>query len=158
MGKEIEKKFLVSGNEWRSLSKGTLYKQGYISDEKERVVRIRIGGDRGFLTVKGINKGATRAEYEYNIPLKDAEEMLQELCKKPLIEKKRYKISYKGFIWEIDEFYGDNEGLILAEIELSDENQPYEKPYWIGREVTGEKKYFNSNLIKHPYNKWEEKY
>ncbi|MEQ8221118.1 MAG: CYTH domain-containing protein [Candidatus Eremiobacterota bacterium] len=154
MGKEIEKKFLIKNDEWREGAKGTKYRQGYLSTVKERTVRVRTIDDRGFLTIKGVNVGAVRAEYEYEIPAKDADEMLTDLCEKPLIEKNRYKISYKNLVWEIDEFFGDNNGLIVAEVELTDEHQSMDLPSWIGEEVTGDPKYFNSNLIKHPYSKW----
>ena len=154
MGKEIEKKFLIKNDGWREGAKGTKYRQGYLSTVKERTVRVRTIDDRGFLTIKGVNVGAVRAEYEYEIPAKDADEMLTDLCEKPLIEKNRYKISYKNLVWEIDEFFGDNNGLIVAEVELTDENQSIDLPSWIGEEVTGDPKYFNSSLIKHPYSKW----
>lgn len=154
MGKEIEKKFLIKNDGWREGAKGTKYRQGYLSTVKERTVRVRTIDDRGFLTIKGVNVGAVRAEYEYEIPAKDADEMLTDLCEKPLIEKNRYKISYKNLVWEIDEFFGDNNGLIVAEVELADENQSIDLPSWIGEEVTGDPKYFNSSLIKHPYSKW----
>lgn len=154
MGKEIEKKFLIKNDEWREGAKGTKYRQGYLSTVKERTVRVRTIDDRGFLTIKGVNVGAVRAEYEYEIPAKDADEMLTDLCEKPLIEKNRYKISYKNLVWEIDEFFGDNNGLIVAEVELTDEHQSIDLPSWIGEEVTGDPKYFNSSLIKHPYSKW----
>jgi CYTH domain-containing protein len=154
MGKEIEKKFLIKDNSWREGIKGTGYRQGYLSTVKERTVRVRTIDDKGFLTIKGISVGAVRAEYEYEIPAKDADEMLTNLCEKPLVEKNRYKISYKGLVWEIDEFFGDNNGLIVAEVELEDENQFIDLPSWVGEEVTGDPKYFNSSLIKHPYSKW----
>ena len=154
MGKEIERKFLVKNDSFRSLAKGTNYRQGYLNSAKERVVRVRIIDDKGFLTIKGITTGATRLEYEYEVPLKDADAMLNELCEKPLIEKNRYKIDYEGFVWEVDEFWGENQGLICAEVELETEDQSYEKPEWIGEEVTGDPKYFNSNLIHNPYKNW----
>ena len=154
MGLEIERKFLVRDNSFRSLAQGTKYRQGYLNSAKERVVRVRTIDDKGFLTIKGIATGVTRAEYEYEIPAKEAEAMLDELCEQPLIEKNRYKIAYKGFIWEVDEFFGENQGLILAEVELESEDQPYDKPEWIGDEVTGDPKYFNSNLIQNPYENW----
>ena len=154
MGTEIERKFLLIGDSWRSLATGTKYRQGYLNSTKERVVRVRTIDDDGFLTIKGITTGATRVEYEYKIPKKDATEMLDELCEKPIIEKNRYKIDFAGFTWEVDEFYGENQGLIVAEIELENEEQPFEKPEWIGDEVTGDPKYFNSNLIVNPYTKW----
>lgn len=156
MGKEIERKFLTSGDQWREMAVGKAYRQGYLSSVKERTVRVRTAGGKGYLTIKGASSGASRAEYEYEIPLCEAEEMLSDLCEKPLIEKNRYKIKTGGLTWEIDEFLGDNLGLIVAEIELADENQKFEIPSWIGREVTGDPKYFNSNLTKNPYNSWSE--
>ena len=154
MGTEIERKFLLIGDSWRSLATGTKYRQGYLNSTKERVVRVRTVDDDGFLTIKGITTGATRVEHEYKIPKKDATEMINELCEKPIIEKNRYKIDFAGFIWEVDEFFGENQGLIVAEIELENEEQSFEKPEWIGDEVTGDPKYFNSNLIVNPYTKW----
>jgi len=154
MGKEIERKFLVRDDSFRSLAQGTRYRQGYLNSVKERVVRVRTIDDKGFLTIKGITTGATRAEYEYEIPVKEAEAMLDELCEQPLIEKNRYKIAHKGFTWEVDEFFGENQGLILAEVELESEDQSYDKPEWITDEVTGDPKYFNSNLIQNPYKNW----
>lgn len=154
MGKEIERKFLVKDNAWRELAAGTKYRQGYLNSAKERVVRVRTIDDKGYLTIKGITLGATRVEYEYEIPVAEAEAMLDELCEKPLIEKNRYKIDYEKLIWEVDEFFGENQGLIVAEVELESEDQDYEKPGWIGDEVTGDPKYFNSNLIINPYLKW----
>jgi CYTH domain-containing protein len=154
MGTEIERKFLVRDDSFRSLAQGTRYRQGYLNSVKERVVRVRTIDDKGFLTIKGITTGATRAEYEYEIPVKEAEAMLDELCEQPLIEKNRYKIAHKGFTWEVDEFFGENQGLILAEVELESEDQSYDKPEWITDEVTGDPKYFNSNLIQNPYKNW----
>jgi adenylate cyclase len=154
MGKEIEKKFLVTSDQWRQLAQGTVYRQGYLSVVKERVVRVRTIGDTGYLTIKGITVGASRLEYEYEISVSDSNEMLDQLCQKPIIEKKRYKVEFEGLIWEIDEFFGDNNGLIVAEVELEDENQEFEKPKWIGQEVTSDPRYFNSNLTKHPFTKW----
>ncbi|HHJ53342.1 MAG TPA: CYTH domain-containing protein [Caldithrix abyssi] len=154
MGKEIERKYLVKGDSWKELARGVMYRQGYLSTVKERVVRVRTIDDKGYLTIKGISKGISRLEFEYEIPLEDANKMLDELCERPLIEKARYKIEYGGLVWEVDEFFGDNEGLILAEVELSDENQHIELPDWIGEEVSGDPRYFNSNLIKHPYKEW----
>jgi adenylate cyclase len=154
MAKEIERKFLLNGDTWKSLAKGTRYRQGYLNSVKERTVRVRTVGDKGFLTVKGITTGASRTEYEYPIPVPDAEGMLNELCEKPLIEKNRYKIKDRNLTWEVDEFFGENQGLIVAEVELQSEGQSFEKPEWIGEEVTGDPRYFNANLIKHPYTKW----
>ncbi len=154
MGKEIERKFLIKGDDWRALAQGTMYRQGYLNSAKERTVRVRTVGDRAFLTIKGITVGATRAEYEYEIPFGDCNALLDNLAEKPLIEKKRYKIKQGEFVWEIDEFFGDNQGLIVAEIELVSEDQAFDKPQWVGDEVTGDPRYFNSNLIKHPFTKW----
>ena len=155
MGVEIERKFLLTGTEWKQLAVGTAYRQGYLNSVKERTVRVRTINDNGFLTIKGVSVGATRLEYEYEIPLEDAQALLNELCEKPLIEKNRYKVDFGGFIWEIDEFFGENDGLIVAEIELESEDQTFDKPEWVGEEVTGDSRYFNSNLIKNPYSKWE---
>lgn len=154
MAKEIERKFLIKGEAWRALAEGTMYRQGYLNSAKERTVRVRTVGDKAFLTIKGITVGATRAEYEYEIPFADCNALLDDLAEKPLIEKKRYKIRQGEFIWEIDEFFGDNQGLIVAEIELTSEDQQFGKPDWIGEEVTGDPRYFNSNLIKHPFTRW----
>jgi adenylate cyclase len=154
MGTEIERKFLMKDDSWRSLATGTKYRQGYLNSTKERVVRVRTIDDKGFLTIKGITTGATRVEYEYEIPDAEATAMLDDLCEKPLIEKNRYKIALGGFTWEVDEFFGENQGLIVAEVELESEDQQFEKPEWIGEEVTGDPKYFNSNLIQNPYLKW----
>jgi CYTH domain-containing protein len=155
MGIEIERKFLLTGNSWKQLSEGSAYRQGYLNSVKERTVRVRTIDDKGFLTIKGISVGATRVEYEYEIPFGDAETLLDDLCERPLIEKTRYKISYGGCIWEVDEFFGENEGLIVAEIELESEDQSFDKPEWVGEEVTGDPRYFNSNLIKEPYSRWK---
>ena len=154
MSKEIERKFLVRDDSWRSHSEGVRYRQGYLNRNKERVVRVRTIDNKGFLTIKGETKGATRAEFEYDIPIADARAMLDHLCERPLIEKNRYKIEFGGLIWEVDEFLGENQGLIVAEVELESEDQPFEKPDWIGKEVTGDPKYFNSNLVQHPFTRW----
>lgn len=154
MGKEIERKFLVKGDAWRSLAEGVAYRQGYLSTVKERTVRVRTINDKGYLTIKGVNRGLARAEYEYEIPQLDADEMLDELCERPLIEKNRYKIPFAGLTWEVDEFFGDNQGLIMAEVELQSEDQPVEKPEWIGEEVSHDPRYFNASLIGNPYTTW----
>ncbi len=154
MAKEIERKFLLVGDEWRELARGTHYRQGYLNSAKERTVRVRTINDKGFLTVKGITTGATRVEYEYEIPFDECTAMLDDLAEKPLIEKSRYKIERNGFTWEVDEFFGDNKGLVVAEIELESEDQKFEKPSWVGEEVTGDPRYFNSNLVNHPYTTW----
>ena len=154
MGSEIERKFLTKDDNYRRISKGVPYMQGYICSGKGKVVRVRVAGTKGYITIKGPQNGIKRSEYEYEIPLNDAKEMLENLCTKPLIEKHRFKVSYEGFVWEIDEFHGENEGLVVAEIELENENQQFTIPEWIGKEVTGESKYYNSSLIKNPYSKW----
>ena len=154
MAKEIERKFLIAGEGWRDEAAGTFFRQGYLSTVKERTVRVRSKGDQGFLTVKGISVGATRAEFEYEIPLEDANEMLDSLCERPIIEKTRYRVSYQGFVWEVDEFAGDNAGLIVAEIELASEDQKFPRPPWVGREVSDDPRYFNANLIAHPFKAW----
>lgn len=153
MGKEIERKFLVTADTWRALAPGTLYRQGYLSSAKERVVRVRTMGPRAALTIKGISVGATRLEFEYDIPFGEAEELLQ-LCEQPLVEKTRYKVSLGNLVWEIDEFHGVNEGLIVAECELESEDQAIDKPDWVGEEVTSDSRYYNSNLIAHPFTTW----
>ena len=154
MGKEIERKFLVRGDVWRSLAKGTAYRQGYLNSAKERTVRIRAIDEKAFLTIKGLTVGATRSEYEYEIPLADCNAMLDALAEKPIIEKKRYKVPFEDLTWEVDEFFGDNAGLIVAEVELKSEGQAFRKPEWVGEEVTADPCYFDSNRIKHPYIKW----
>lgn len=153
MGKEIERKYLVKSNEWQNLAQGVVYRQGYIATVGKQTVRVRIAGNQGYLTIKGENIGTTRSEFEYPIPVKDAAEMLDTLCDRPLIEKTRYKIPIGDLIWEVDEFTGENEGLVIAEVELQSENQVIELPQWIDRQVT-EPKYYNSSLAKYPYSQW----
>jgi len=155
MGKEIERKFLIRNTEWQSQATGILYHQGYLNTHKERVVRIRIAGKKAFLTIKGITEGVSRLEYEYEIDIKDAEEMLEQLCEQPTLIKHRYTVEYHGFTWEIDVFHGENEGLMVAEIELESEEEHFEKPDWIGREVTYDTRYFNANLISNPFKNWK---
>lgn len=154
MGVEIERKFLLSGDGWKSLGEPVFFKQGYLSSNKERVVRVRIEGDRAVLTIKGANKGATRGEWEYEIPVADAIELLDGLCEQPLIEKFRRRIPFAGNVWEVDEFLGVNAGLVVAEIELQSEDQQFDQPDWIGAEVTDDLRYLNSNLIKQPFSTW----
>ncbi len=157
MAKEIERKFLVVGDAWRALAQGVHYRQGYLNSIKERTVRIRTVGEKAVITVKGPTVGVTRMEFEYQIPYDDCVAMLDNLAEKPIIEKTRYKIPMGDFIWEIDEFFGVNEGLIVAEVELKSEDQAFEKPEWIGKEVSGDPRYFNSNLVAHPYSTWKDK-
>jgi len=156
MGLEIERKFLVKGDTWRAVVVSTTeIKQGYLNAAPERTVRIRIYGAKGFITIKGKNENLTRKEFEYEIPLTDAESLI-ELCEQPIIEKTRHIYNYMGNKWEVDEFKGDNAGLIMAEVELKDENQKVEIPGWIGEEVSSDRRYYNSSLIKNPYSKWGE--
>ena len=154
VGEEIERKFLVSGEAWRETAEGTRYRQGFLSTEPERTVRVRVAGPRGSITVKGKNVGARRAEFEYEIPVADAERMLDTLCQRPLIEKVRYTLAAGPHTWEIDVFEGSNAGLLVAEIELSSEDEAFEKPAWVGDEVTDDPRYFNSNLVANPYETW----
>ncbi|AQR72133.1 adenylate cyclase [Janthinobacterium sp. LM6] len=154
MGIEIERKFLLAGDAWRGQGQSVLLRQGYLSSARERVVRVRIEGEQAMLTIKGANVGATRGEWEYPIPLADAAELLDGLCEQPLIEKVRHRIEHAGMVWEVDEFLGANAGLVVAEIELASEDQPFEKPDWIGAEVSGDARYYNANLIRHPFSQW----
>ena len=154
MGQEIERKFLLANEGWRGLATGIEYCQGYLCASKERSVRVRIAGYKGYLTVKGATIGAVRSEYEYEIPIIDARSLLTELCQQPLIEKKRYTIPFCGCTWEVDEFFGLNNGLIVAEIELETEDQLFARPDWIGEEVTGDPRYYNAALCVAPFTTW----
>jgi len=154
VGQEIERKFLVRGEAWKTLGVGTRMRQGYLSTDPERVVRVRVDGEAATLTIKGRSVGATRGEWEYPIPLLDAEEMLTQLCLRPLVEKIRYRITQHEMLWEVDEFLGDNAGLVVAEIELTAEDQAFIKPQWVAEEVTHDARYYNANLLRHPYSAW----
>jgi adenylate cyclase len=154
MAQEIERKFLVRTDRWSPPQNGVRYRQGYLSTVKERTVRVRTAADKAFLTVKGVNVGAARPEYEYEIPWADANEMLDHLCERPLIEKIRYRIPYQGKVWEVDEFEGVNQGLLTAEVELKSEDEQVAIPPWAGQEVTGDPRYYNANLIAHPFSEW----
>lgn len=156
MAIEIERKYLLADETWKTGVTGMRYTQGYITSENGRTVRVRLAGSTGFITVKGPTVNSRRLEYEYVIPEKDAREMLQSLCVKPLIDKYRYKIEYHGFIWEIDEFEGENSGLTLAEIELDSIDQPFDIPPWVGEEVTDNPRYYNASLAKFPFSKWKD--
>lgn len=152
---EIERKFLLANNDWRE--KVTLshrIRQGYMGEIDKASVRIRVQDEKANINIKSATLSMRRMEYEYDIPLDEALEMLDQLCKQPQVDKTRFIVEQGKFKWEIDEFYGDNEGLIVAEIELSDENEVFEKPSWVGEEVTEDPRYYNVNLIKHPFNKW----
>ena len=154
MGKEIERKFLVKGDSWRSQAHGKRYRQGYLSTVKERTVRVRVAGDQGYVTIKGITIGDTRPEYEYEIPLADANEMIDKLCERPFIEKTRYRIPQGEVVFEVDEFEGVNHGLIVAEVELKSEDEKFDKPGWLGDEVSNDPRYFNANLVAKPFTTW----
>jgi adenylate cyclase len=154
MGIEIERKFLVRNQDWKTLGAGVLLRQGYLSSVPERIVRVRIEGDSAMLTIKGRTQGMTRSEWEYPIPIADAQAFLDNLCERPIIEKYRYRIPMEGMVWEVDEFLGENAGLVVAEIELQSEQQVFTMPDWIGEEVTQDARYFNANLLRHPYTKW----
>ncbi|MDX2476363.1 MAG: CYTH domain-containing protein [Gammaproteobacteria bacterium] len=155
MPQEIERKFLVRNEDWCVPGAGIAYRQGYLCTVPERTVRVRLVRDQGFLTVKGVTVGAARAEYEYEIPAGEAAEMLDELCERPLIEKTRYRVEHHGMVWEIDRFAGDNAGLIIAEVELEEEDQVVVLPDWVGKEVTGDRRYYNANLIAEPFSEWQ---
>ena len=154
MATEIERKFLVKGRDWQAQGQGTRLVQGYLSSEPERTVRVRIAGDLATLNIKGKTEGATRSEWEYPIPVAEAEDLLARLCEQPLIDKIRYRIPYAGMVWEVDEFFGENAGLVVAEIELESEDQAFEKPDWVGEEVTHDARYFNASLIRRPFSRW----
>ncbi len=156
MGTEIERKYRVISNIYRRLAtECRYYKQGYITANDNRTVRVRIANDQAYLTIKGATKGCSRQEFEYPIPIADAHEMLDNLCSTPIIEKHRYIYQYEDHIWEIDEFMGENKGLVIAEIELITENETFALPHFIGKEVTGDSRYYNSNLSKCPYSRWD---
>ena len=156
MAQEIERKFLVKGDFKPFATKATRITQGYLSSVPERTVRVRVKGDKGYITIKGIGNasGASRFEWEKEIPVEEVKSLL-ELCEPGIIDKTRYIVPEKsGLVYEVDEFYGDNEGLTVAEIELPTEDTPFTKPDWLGEEVTGDAKYFNSMLMKNPYKNW----
>jgi adenylate cyclase len=157
MAKEIERKYLVKTAAWTPLCEGIHFKQGYLNSQKERVVRVRIEGTKAKLTIKGLTTGVTRSEFEYPLPVEDAAILLDQLCEKPLIDKHRHVEEHGGRRWEIDVFHGDNEGLVVAEIELASETDVPEVPAWAGDEVSSDPRYFNSNLLKNPYNTWQTK-
>lgn len=154
MGREIERKFLVIGDSWRTADKGIMVRQGHLSTDSERVVRVRIAGEKGFLTIKGKGKGLVRPEYEYEIPRQDAEEILDGICIGHIIEKTRCHVQYKGRTWEIDQFHGENQGLVVAEVELESEDQEIQRPDWLGDEVSGDPRYLNVNLALRPFGQW----
>lgn len=151
---EIERKFRVTGDGWRTADAGAHYRQGYLSMQAGASVRVRASDAQGWLTIKGETCGASRPEYEYLIPLAHAIELLDTLCIQPVIEKTRYRIEYRGLVWEVDEFEGENAGLVIAEVELENEGQAIERPEWVGEEVTGDPRYYNVSLVSKPYSTW----
>ena len=159
MALEIERKFLVKDDSWRRDQKGeplsgTRFRQGYLSSNPDSTVRVRLQGEQAKLTIKGKNRGIARAEFEYDIPVQDATQMLDTLCARPLIEKVRYIRRESGHCWEIDVFEGDNAGLIVAEVELASESDSVAKPDWLGEEVSDDPRYYNVNLVSHPFKDW----
>jgi len=152
MGIEIERKYLVIGEDWKQ-APGQRYSQGYLNRDPARTVRVRVVGSQAWLTIKGRNQGATRAEFEYEIPVADGQQLLS-LCEGPLIDKIRRLVPHAGMSWEVDEFLGENAGLVVAEIELSTSDQAFEAPPWLGAEVTEDPRYFNSQLAQHPFSRW----
>lgn len=154
MALEIERKFLVGDTGITDSLNGERLVQGYLSHDKNATVRVRIAGDSAWLTIKGKTEGATRSEFEYAIPLEDASAMLSELCGQGVIDKTRYRLPQGDLCWEIDVFHGDNEGLVVAEIELPSEETHFDKPGWLGNEVTGEVRYYNSALSAKPFKDW----
>jgi adenylate cyclase len=155
MAKEIERKFLVRARKWSDLGAGLLIRQGYLCASKQSSVRVRTYGDRAYVTIKGATSEITRDEYEYEIPMSDANEIMLHLCEHPPVEKMRYRIVYKGHTWEVDEFDGANRGLMVAEVELKDAKEEVELPDWVEREVSGDPRYYNSNLSIKPFNTWK---
>lgn len=155
MAQEIERKFLVNGDFKSEAQKATRITQGYLSSVPERTVRVRIKGDKGFITIKGIgsDSGASRYEWEKEIPVAEVDELLK-ICEPGVIDKTRFLVKAGPHTFEVDEFYGENEGLTVAEVELSAEDESFEKPLWLGQEVTGDVKYYNSMLMKNPFKKW----
>jgi len=155
MALEIERKFIIEKDLWYALKKpsGILIQQAYLVNEPEKVIRVRVTESSGYLTIKGPTVNATRSEYEFAIPKTEALQIMDQFTN-TRIDKTRFKIEFEGKTWEVDEFWGDNEGLIIAEIELKSEDEDFTKPAWIGREVTKDHRYYNSYLSEHPYNAW----
>jgi len=153
---EIERKFLVDAGKWQQADKpeGILYRQGYLMSEKHCTIRVRIAGGRAFMTIKGASSGISRAEYEYEIPVADASQMLDNLAVSE-ISKTRFAVPFEGKLWEVDVFLGDNAGLIIAEIELQSEDERFEKPEWVTEEVSSDLRYYNSKLSVNPYKNWK---
>ncbi|TGK23597.1 CYTH domain-containing protein [Leptospira stimsonii] len=151
---EIERKFLVTNSDFKKDVIPSVISQGYLNSDKNRTVRVRINSNKAFITIKSKTVGISREEFEYKIPVADAEMMINNICEKPIIKKLRYLISFQGNLWEVDEFLEENEGLTVAEIELKSEEEVFNKPDWIGKEVSDDSRYFNSSLIKTPFKQW----
>ena len=155
MALEIEHKFLLISDEWRNLvSRSEVFRQGYLSNNPAASVRVRIADDKASLNIKGMTIGTYRPEYEYSIPLQDASELLDQLCARPIIEKTRHFVEFAGKTWEIDEFAGENAGLIVAEVELNEIGEHFQRPIWAGVDVSGIERYYNVSLLKYPYSQW----
>ncbi len=154
MAKEIERKFLVKKELWQPRDEGVAIAQGYLAADAARAVRVRLAGERAYLTVKGPTKGIERLEFEYEIPADEARAMLS-LCERPWIEKRRYRERYGAHTWEIDCFSGENEGLIVAEIELARADEAFEAPPWLGEEVSEDSRYLNASLLRLPFSRWQ---
>ncbi|WP_241087384.1 CYTH domain-containing protein [Candidatus Vondammii sp. HM_W22] len=155
MGIEIERKFLVKNDQWRkSVVSDAVMKQGYVANQTNASVRVRIANGKAHLNIKSSTIGIKRAEFEYEIPLEEAEEILAQIAEQPFIDKTRYKVKCGEHIWELDIFEGANRGLIVAEIELNSEDEAFELPEWVGDEVSGDPKYYNVSLVNHPFNQW----
>lgn len=155
MGLEIERKFLVEGDGYRALAQGMPYRQGYLRADVACTVRVRTMGDKAALTIKGPTAGLSRAEFEYPIPLEDAGRLLA-MCCLPVVEKTRYEVPFGGLVWHVDEFHGANRGLVIAECELESEDQEVVAPGWVGAEVSGDPRYFNSSLARQPFAEWRD--
>lgn len=155
MGVEIERKFLVNGDAWKkNVSRSIHYRQGYLCGSTHASVRVRVTDEDARLNIKSATLGVQRDEFEYVIPLDEARQMLETLCEGPLIEKTRHLVEHKGHIWEIDVFEGQNQGLVVAEIELSVEDEAFERPPWVGEEVSHDPRYYNTSLVRHPFCQW----
>jgi adenylate cyclase len=157
MAQEIERKFLVKDRSWREGASGQQVRQGYLSVAKSATVRVRVVGDQAWLTVKGPTRGITRLEFEYEIAANEAADMLKHLCRESVICKTRYRIAHGGHTWEVDRFHGANDGLVIAEIELASEDEYFERPAWLGQEVSGDPRYYNCSLSRYPFGEWDAK-
>lgn len=154
MACEIERKFLPANEGWRGLAEPVVIRQGYLCTGGPCAVRVRIAGQTAFLTLKAARSGLCRQEFEYSLPVQEARTILDSLALRPLIEKLRYRIPFAGLTWEVDEFQGDNQGLVIIEVELEHENQPFERPPWVGEEVSHDQRYYNVSLVSNPFRNW----